>query len=132
MIVPQIRDYPVFLQELALTLRPGGVLILGEGEMQLYDAQQRPLSYSESTSSWTERIFFAGYNAVKTRGGSIDASSMTPSWLRSIDSLIDVGWAKAFIPIGPWVYGKILHCHSANCRVTLHQQRMNGKGSLRR
>lgn len=77
--------------------------------MQLYDEQQRPLSFSEATSSWTERVFFAGYNAVKTRGGSIDASAMTPSWLRSIDSLTDVGWAKAFIPIGPWIYSKMLH-----------------------
>lgn len=75
--------------------------------MQLYDEQQRPLSFSEATSSWTERVFFAGYNAVKTRGGSIDASAMTPSWLRSIDSLTDVGWAKAFIPIGPWIYSKM-------------------------
>lgn len=69
----QIRDYPAFLKELAHTLRPGGILLLGEGEMQLYDEQQRPVSFSETTSSWTERVFFAGYNAIKTRGGSIDA-----------------------------------------------------------
>ncbi|KAI0691028.1 S-adenosyl-L-methionine-dependent methyltransferase [Cytidiella melzeri] len=99
-----IRDYPAFLRELALTLRPGGILLLGEGEMQLYDERQRPVSFSETTSSSTERIFFAGYNAIKTRGGSIEAAGMSPSWLRSIDSLIDVGWAKAFVPIGPWIY----------------------------
>lgn len=77
--------------------------------MQLYDEQQRPVSYSQATSSWTERVFFAGYNAMKSRGGSVDAASMTPSWLRSDDSLADVGWAKVFIPIGPWIYGEIWH-----------------------
>jgi hypothetical protein len=75
--------------------------------MQLYDELQCPLSFSETTSSWTERVFFAGYNAIKGRGGSIDSPAMIPSWLRSLDSLTDVGWTKIFVPIGPWIYSKI-------------------------
>lgn len=106
--VYQIRDFPTFLDELAQSLRPGGVLLLGDGEMQLYDEDQRPMSYADSTSSWIQRIFFASYNAMKTRGGSIDSPSMSPTWLRDINSLTDVGWAKVFIPIGPWIYSKPL------------------------
>lgn len=83
------------------------MLILGDGEMQLYDDRKNPLSYSETTASWTQRVFFAGYNAMKNRGGCIDSPTMSPTWLRSIDSLTDVGWDKVFIPIGPWVYGEI-------------------------
>lgn len=74
--------------------------------MQLYDEQQRPVSFSEASSSWTEKVFFAGYNAMKTKGGSIDSPSMSPSWLRAIDSLTEVGWAKVFIPLGPWIYSE--------------------------
>ncbi|KIP12259.1 hypothetical protein PHLGIDRAFT_328195 [Phlebiopsis gigantea 11061_1 CR5-6] len=99
-----IKDYPALLKDLAQTLRPGGMIILGDGEMQLYDEERRPLSYSEADASWTQRVFFAGYNASKNKGGNIDCPTMNPTWLRSIDSLTDVGWDKVFIPIGPWIY----------------------------
>ena len=102
----QIKDYPAFLNDLAQTLRPGGMLILGDGEMQLYDEQRCPLPYSDTGASWTQKVFFAGYNAMKNRGGHVDCPTMNPTWLRSINSLTDVGWDKVFIPIGPWIYGE--------------------------
>jgi len=95
------------LTELTQALRPNGMILLGDGEMQLYDEWKRPLSFAEPGQpgfSWTHRIFFAAYNAMKKRGGSIDSPSMSPTWLRAIDSLTDVGWHKIFIPIGPWHY----------------------------
>ncbi|KAI0780653.1 S-adenosyl-L-methionine-dependent methyltransferase [Trametes elegans] len=100
-----IRDYPQFLEELAQALRPGGVVIVGDGDMQLFDEWQCPLAYVEEGSpgfTWTHRVFFAAYNAMKNRGGSIDSPSMCPTWLRAIESYTDVGWHKVFIPIGPW------------------------------
>ncbi|OCH94926.1 S-adenosyl-L-methionine-dependent methyltransferase [Obba rivulosa] len=99
-----IRDYPQFLRELALVLRPGGVLLVGDGEMQLYDEDRQPLSYNPNSPgcSWTQKVFFSAYNAMKNRGGNIDSPSMSPQWLRAIDGLTDVGWHKIFIPIGPW------------------------------
>lgn len=81
-------------------------MLLGDGEMQLYDEQKRPISFSEPSSTWTGRMFFAAYNAMKTKGGSIDSPSMSPTWLRGVDTLTDVGWDKTFIPIGPWIYGE--------------------------
>lgn len=82
------------------------MLLLGDGEMQLYDERRQPLQYAERDASWTHRVFFAAYNAMRNRGGSIDSPSMSPTWLRSVDSLTDVGWDKVFIPIGPWIYGE--------------------------
>lgn len=84
------------------------MLVLGDGEMQLYDELKQPLQFSHTESSWVHRVFFAGYNAMKTKGGTIDSPIMSPTWLRSIDSLTDVGWDKTYIPIGPWIYGEIL------------------------
>lgn len=113
-IVSKIRDFPQFLEELAQTLRPGGVVLLGDGEMQLYDEWQEPLAYSEQGSpnfSWVHSVFFAGYNAMKSRGGSVDSPSMNPTWLRNIDAFTDVGWHKVFIPIGPWRYGGSNKCY---------------------
>ncbi|KAM5532078.1 hypothetical protein V8D89_014242 [Ganoderma adspersum] len=106
-ISPGIRDFPQLLEEFAQALRPGGVVLLGDGEMQLYDEHQVPLAYAEQGTpgfSWTTRVFFAAYNAMKNRGGSIDSSVMSPTWLRAIDAFTDVGWHKIFIPIGPWRY----------------------------
>ena len=105
-MILQIRDYPALLNELAAALRPSGVLLLAAGDMQLFDEQKSPLPFSEPSASATNRIFFAAYNAMKKRGGSIDSSSMSPTWLREIGSLSDVGWHKVFIPIGPWIYGE--------------------------
>lgn len=104
----QIRDFPKLLQELAATLRTGGVLLLGDGEQQLYDEYKRPMPLSDPDTpgfSWIHKVFFATYNAMKNRGGSPDSPSMNPTWLRAIDSLTDVGWHKVFIPMGPWRYG---------------------------
>ena len=104
----QVRDYPRFLNELAEVLRPGGVLLLGDGDMQVFDENKRPIAYAEEGHpgfSWTQRIFFAAYNAMKNKGGSVDSPSMNPTWLREIKSFTDVGWHKVFIPIGPWCYG---------------------------
>lgn len=111
----QIKDYPAFLSDLAQTLRPGGMLVLGDGEMQLYDELRRPLAYSETDASWTQKLFFAGYNAMKNRGGHIDCPTMNPTWLRSIGSLTDVGWDKVFIPIGPWIYGEKCSTNFVQC-----------------
>lgn len=102
-----IRDFPLLLREVSEALRPGGVVLLGDGDMQLFDDQQRPVSLSEQGTpgfSWTHKVFFSAYNAMKNRGGNIDSPSMNPTWLRSIDSLTDVGWHKVFIPLGPWEY----------------------------
>lgn len=102
-----IRDFPRLLQELTAALRPGGVLLLGDGEQQLYDEHRRPMPLSELGTpgfSWVHKVFFATYNAMKNRGGSPDSPNMNPTWLRTIDSLTDVGWHKAFVPMGPWRY----------------------------
>ncbi|PIL24243.1 hypothetical protein GSI_13996 [Ganoderma sinense ZZ0214-1] len=112
-ISPGIRDFPQLLEEFAQALRPGGVVLLGDGEMQLYDEHQVPLAYAEQGTpgfSWTTRVFFAAYNAMKNRGGSIDSSVMSPTWLRAIDAFTDVGWHKIFIPIGPWRYADQREC----------------------
>lgn len=102
-----IRDFPALLQDFAQVLRPGGVLLLGDGDMQLYDEDENAISLVEEGKpgySWTHKVFFSAYTAMKNRGGNIDSPSMSPTWLRAIDSLTDIGWHKIFIPIGPWRY----------------------------
>ena len=99
-------------------------MLLGDGDLQLYDEHQQPLAYAEQGTpgfSWITRIFFAAYNAMKNRGGSIDSPFMSPTWLRAVDSFTDVGWHKVFIPIGPWRCGK--HFLKSPFRCSLATQR---------
>ncbi|KAF8590068.1 S-adenosyl-L-methionine-dependent methyltransferase [Ramaria rubella] len=100
-----IRDYPSLLCELASVVRPGGVLLFADGEMQLYDEHQQPLPVSEPGDelfSWTQRVFHATYNSMKTRGSQVDTPSLLPLWLSRMDEVHNVGWLKIFIPLGPW------------------------------
>lgn len=94
---------------MAQALRPYGILLLGDGDMQLFDEDENPISLVEEGKpgfSWTHKVFFSAYTAMKNRGGNIDSPSMSPTWLRAMDSLTDVGWHKIFIPIGPWRYSE--------------------------
>ncbi|KZT26554.1 S-adenosyl-L-methionine-dependent methyltransferase [Neolentinus lepideus HHB14362 ss-1] len=101
-----IHDFKGLLHEFADALRPGGVLLLADGEMQLYDESREPLPALEPGEpgfSWTQRIFFSAYNAMKSRGGSIDSPNLSSKWLQEDGHFTNIGWTKIFIPIGPWV-----------------------------
>jgi hypothetical protein len=62
-----------------MTLRPGGVIVLGGGDMQLFDELKRPLSFSSTDACWVQRVFFAAYNAMRNWGGSINSPTMSPT-----------------------------------------------------
>ena len=80
--------------------------MIGDTELQLYDEQKKPLTFSGSSdASALHRVCFAVYNAVKNRGGSPDSSCMSATWLRENPDLTDVEWTKEYVPIGPWIHG---------------------------
>lgn len=63
-------------------LRPGGVFLFGDGDLQLYDENFEGLTVCEegdASYSWLQRIFFATYNSMKNRGAAIDG--MTLAWV---------------------------------------------------
>jgi len=103
-----IRDYSDLLVELANAVRPGGMLLFADGEMQLYDEHKQPLPVAEPGDelfSWTQRVFHATYNAMKSRGSQVDTPSLLPIWLSRMDNLENIGSLKIFIPLGPWRKG---------------------------
>ncbi|KIJ35761.1 hypothetical protein M422DRAFT_261942 [Sphaerobolus stellatus SS14] len=103
-----IRDFLTLLAELANTVRPGGMLLFADGEMQLYDENMQPLPVAEPGDelfSWTQRVFHATYHAMKSRGSQVDTPSLLPTWLSRIPDLHKIGSQKIFIPLGPWKKG---------------------------
>jgi len=103
-----IRDFQSLLYELADVVRPGGVLLFADGEMQLYDENKQPLPIAEpgeESFSWTQLVFHATYNSMKTRGSQVDTPALLPLWLSRMDQLENVGSLRIFIPVGPWRKG---------------------------
>jgi len=61
-------------------LRPGGVFLFVDGDLQLYDENFEGLTVCEEGEpgySWLQRIFFASYNSMKNRGSQIDGMTLT-------------------------------------------------------
>jgi len=75
----QIVNYPYFLRECCRMLRPGGVFLFADGDLQLYDENFEGLPVCEEGDpdySWLQRIFFATYNSMKNRGAHIDGKTL--------------------------------------------------------
>ncbi|KAG8906860.1 hypothetical protein FRB99_005920 [Tulasnella sp. 403] len=105
-----VANYPVLIEEMARCLKPGGVILLADGDMQLVDHNLEPqdmaLDDEECSQApeycWLSRIFFEGYNILKRRGASMDAGMMLEPWLRKCAAFEKVNMAKVYTPIGPW------------------------------
>lgn len=66
-----LKDYNAFIDEAALCLKPGGVILLCEGDLQLYDENFQPQAISMDhedahgkTKSWMGRMLFGMYLQV--------------------------------------------------------------------
>ena len=69
-------------------LRPAGVFLLVDGDVQLYDENFEGLAVCEEGEpgySWLQRIFFAVYNSMKNRGAHIDGKTLVyvARWLQT-------------------------------------------------
>lgn len=107
-ITAGICDFQYFLRECSRMLRPGGIFLLADGDLQLYDDNFEGLSVCEEDDpgySWLQRIFFATYNSMKNRGAAIDAMTLAPRWAREIPDFENVETQDIFIPVGPWIQG---------------------------
>ncbi|EJD54030.1 S-adenosyl-L-methionine-dependent methyltransferase [Auricularia subglabra TFB-10046 SS5] len=103
-----IIDYPFFLRECARMLRPGGVFLFADGDLQLYNERFEALAACEEGEedySWLQRIFFATYNSMKNRGAHIDGMTLAPKWIKEIPDFEDVCTQDIYIPVGSWLKG---------------------------
>jgi len=104
-----VKDFEWLVQESALCLRPGGVLILIEGNFEILnefgEVQERAYGEGGPGQSWFARICFEAYNTMKARGSHVDAGIMLERWMRNCRDLDQVGYRTLNIPLGPWEQG---------------------------
>ncbi|KAF9520151.1 hypothetical protein BS47DRAFT_846792 [Hydnum rufescens UP504] len=103
-----IRDFPQFIHEMVQCLKPGGILLIVEGDLQLYGEDFEPMEAKfspESSGSWMNRLLFETYSCAKFRGSAMDAGRFLLTWLQQNQELENEQGRKIFTPIGPWLRG---------------------------
>ncbi|EJD02285.1 uncharacterized protein FOMMEDRAFT_141383 [Fomitiporia mediterranea MF3/22] len=107
-----VVDYEGFIHEAAKCVRPGGVLLYTEGNLEMQSEQkigQEP-AFGEGgpNQSWLARATFEAYNLMKKRGSYVDAGIMLGRWMESCPDLTDVQYRELWTPIGPWKKGSTI------------------------
>ncbi|KZT57484.1 S-adenosyl-L-methionine-dependent methyltransferase [Calocera cornea HHB12733] len=101
-----VPDYPAYIEDLLLTLRPGGILLLAEGDLQLRNWDGNP---ADPDNSAMQRLLFAAYSALKGKGSTVDAGMQFARWLKEHvaqpGGVTFVGEDLVWVPIGPWLQG---------------------------
>ncbi|KAL5511259.1 hypothetical protein ACEPAH_4474 [Sanghuangporus vaninii] len=104
-----VADFEGFIHEAAKCVRPGGILLYTEGNLEMYNekgtAQEPAFGDGAPGQSWLARATFEAYNLMKSRGSAIDAGRFLGRWMESCPMLREVQYREILTPIGPWKKG---------------------------
>ncbi|KAG8855154.1 hypothetical protein FRB96_007192 [Tulasnella sp. 330] len=105
LICTGITDYRALLSEFSKMLRPGGVFLSMEADMQIFDENFEAITArneGEPGFTWLERVVFSSRSAFKERApGGTDSGYMIPKWLESME-WEETGTKQLYLPVGPW------------------------------
>ncbi|TDL26101.1 S-adenosyl-L-methionine-dependent methyltransferase [Rickenella mellea] len=105
-----IKDFEWFVNEAARCLKPGGILLMIEGSVEMLNSNKEPqeVAWGDDTpgQSWMARTLFECYNTMKRRGSSIDAAWRLYDLMHKCPLLDEVQTKINLIPVGPWEVGK--------------------------
>ncbi|KAG8904079.1 Eukaryotic peptide chain release factor GTP-binding subunit [Tulasnella sp. 403] len=99
------ENYPKFLEEVCDMLRPGGVYLTVEGDLQTYDENFEPRTAhdeNDPTFCFMTKIMHAAYGAMKARNEGVDSVHFIPKWLSEMTCWEEWGEKDFYIPVGPW------------------------------
>ncbi|KAG8997531.1 hypothetical protein FRB94_007624 [Tulasnella sp. JGI-2019a] len=104
-----IKDYRSLLGDIAGMLRPGGVYLSMEVDLQVCDGNCDPIlaeNEGDKGFTWLQKTMIAAHAAFKARApGGCDAGYHIPKWLRGMDCWEDSGEKKIYVAIGAWDEG---------------------------
>ncbi|KAJ1307327.1 hypothetical protein OPQ81_001433 [Rhizoctonia solani] len=105
-----VANFKEFINDMGLCLRPGGLILVVEGDLQLCSHLREPqeIAYGDgdSNKSWMARMLFEAFSTMKSRGSHVDANVNLYNWLCQNPLFEAEDWAKVFTPIGPWERGR--------------------------
>ncbi|KZT27548.1 S-adenosyl-L-methionine-dependent methyltransferase [Neolentinus lepideus HHB14362 ss-1] len=102
-----IRDYAGLIDHMTRVLRPGGLLELFEFDFRVYDESKKPYicNLNVLQPPWTPLWMAMAHQAVRRRGGNVDAANLLERWVREHRCLTDVVYREYWIPTNPWLRG---------------------------
>ncbi|TDL19128.1 S-adenosyl-L-methionine-dependent methyltransferase [Rickenella mellea] len=104
-----VQDFKWYINEAAKCLKPGGMLLMTEGNHNLLNAakEHQECAFGEGGpgQSWFARALFEGHNTLKRRGSSVDARVLLENLMIECPLLTDVGAHTRLMPVGPWDRG---------------------------
>jgi len=99
-----VTKYRQFIDEAALVLRPGGVFLVVDGDMQLYDDKFEKISAEDDVPgfTWTQKMLKEVEAAMTARNPAAFTHHILPKWLKQMDAWEDSGTKYYHVPLGPW------------------------------
>ncbi|CUA75923.1 hypothetical protein RSOLAG22IIIB_01926 [Rhizoctonia solani] len=105
-----VANFKEFIHDMGLCLRPGGLILAVEGDLQLFSYNREPqeIAYGDGdrSKSWMARMLFEAFTTMKGRGSHVDANVNLYNWVCQDPLFEDEDWGKVFSPIGPWERGR--------------------------
>ncbi|KLO14679.1 S-adenosyl-L-methionine-dependent methyltransferase [Schizopora paradoxa] len=105
-----VKDFEWFINEAAKCVRPGGVLLITEGNLEMQNENKVGIepAFGEGGpgQSWLARACFEAYNSMKLRGSAVDSGTLLERWFRACPEVEDVKYTEIYVPIGPWERGR--------------------------
>jgi hypothetical protein len=98
-----IRDYYGLVDHIAAALLPGGLILLQDSDIRIYDDQKQIVpdhAVDHPAYSWTSHYFRLIGQAARSRRGHMDAASLFEIWLKGHRAFKDCGANDVWMPIG--------------------------------
>jgi SAM-dependent methyltransferase len=105
----QFRDYRAFLPEIRRVLRPGGLFLFCENELEVYDASDPQLVRPATNAPGLARFARLTRRELERQGVSARAPTQMPAWLDAAGGFHPPMHDMRAIPNGPWHPHALMH-----------------------
>lgn len=105
----QFRDYRAFLPEIRRVLRPGGLFLFCELELEIFDASDPQLVRPATNAPGLTRFTRITRREFERQGISVRAPTQMPAWLDAIGGFHPSMRDMRAFPNGPWHPHALMH-----------------------
>ncbi|KZO93479.1 S-adenosyl-L-methionine-dependent methyltransferase, partial [Calocera viscosa TUFC12733] len=103
-----MKNHVIYMHELALLLKPGGVLLMIDGYLSFTDTAYRnvnPVPEGTPGHSYVVNLLASAGVAMKARGGQPESAVLQRGWVDGCGLFENVGSRVVYTPIGAWYSG---------------------------
>ncbi|EJU01984.1 S-adenosyl-L-methionine-dependent methyltransferase [Dacryopinax primogenitus] len=104
-----MRNHVMYMHELALLLKPSGVLLMIDGHLSFTDQAYRnlnPVPEGNPGHSYVVNLLAKASVAMKGRGSQPDSAVMQKGWVEGCGLFQNIGSRVVYTPIGAWYSGQ--------------------------